>query len=185
MPAIWMVIALYGRTAGKRSRFLISDPPDRMKHALALGLLFGCFYVGSGVSQTQVSDVGVVVNSSNAVSNVSFDELRKIFAGEKRSWTGGVRIQLLVRSPRTRERQVLLKLLQMNEDDYKQYWRSQVYRGEVEAEPMVLPSLGMVKEALKVFPGAIALVDSREIKPDMKVMKVDGHLPGENGYPLR
>jgi hypothetical protein len=44
----------------------------------------------------------------------------------------------------------------------------------------------MVKEALKVFPGAIALVDIRDLKPGMeiKILKIDGHLPGEDGYPI-
>jgi hypothetical protein len=44
----------------------------------------------------------------------------------------------------------------------------------------------MVKEAAAVLPGAISLLDARDIKTNMilKVIKVDGHLPGEPGYPL-
>jgi hypothetical protein len=42
----------------------------------------------------------------------------------------------------------------------------------------------MQLEALTVFPGATTLVSARDVKPGMKVLKVNGHLPGEAGYPL-
>jgi ABC-type phosphate transport system substrate-binding protein len=42
----------------------------------------------------QSLDVAVVVNPSNPVANVTTDELRKIFAGEKHSWPRGLPIKL-------------------------------------------------------------------------------------------
>jgi hypothetical protein len=77
-----------------------------------------------------------------------------------------------------------MKLLAMSESEYRQYWTAQVFRGEADAEPMTVPSIGMQKEALKAFPGAISLVNVRDVKPGMKVIKVDGLLPGAAGYPL-
>ena len=128
-------------------------------------------------------DVAVVVNPANNTSSLSMGELRKIFSGEKRSWAGGTSLKLLVRSG-GHERSALLNLLGMSETDYKQYWTSQVYKGEAQSEPVALPSNGMQKEALSVFPGAVALIDAAELKPGMKVLKIDGHLPGESNYPL-
>jgi hypothetical protein len=78
----------------------------------------------------------------------------------------------------------LLKLLAMSETEYKQYWIAQVFRGEADAEPLTVPSAGMQKEALKVFPGAISLLNVGDVKPGMKVLKVDGLLPGAAGYSL-
>lgn len=43
---------------------------------------------------------------------------------------------------------------------------------------MTVPSVGMQKEALASFPGAITLVNVRDVKPGMKVIKIDGLLPG-------
>jgi len=91
---------------------------------------------------------------------------------------------LLVRAAGTHERTALLNLLRMSESEYKQYWTSQIYKGEATTQPMTLPSNGMQKEALAVYPGAIALVDAAEVKPGMKVLKVDGHTPGDGHYPL-
>jgi hypothetical protein len=135
-------------------------------------------------ASAQVEDVAVVVNSDNAATNVSQSDLRKMLSGAKHVWPGGKPIKIVTRGPGCPERVVLLKLLAMSESEYKQYWTAQVFRGEADAEPVTVPSVGMQKEALKVFPGAISLVNAREIKPGMKVIKVDGLLPGESGYPL-
>jgi hypothetical protein len=43
----------------------------------------------------------------------------------------------------------------------------------------------MQREALRAYPGGIALVDSTEVKDGMKVLKVDGKMPGDVGYPLQ
>jgi ABC-type phosphate transport system substrate-binding protein len=132
----------------------------------------------------QAEDVAVMVNASSQVSNLSLADLRKIFAGEKRTWPGGVPIKLIMRAPGCRARVVLLKLLQMSESEYKQYWAAQTLRGEADSEPFTSPSLGMALEAVKAFPGAISMVDAQDVKPGIKVIKLDGHMPGEPGYAL-
>lgn len=126
----------------------------------------------------------MVVNPKNPVNDITKSELRKIFAGEKRTWARGVSIKLVVRAPGSLERVVLLRLLGMSESEYKQYWIAQVFHGEAQAEPVALFSNGMQKEAIAAFPGAIALVTLGDVKPGMKVIKVDGHSPGEPGYSL-
>ena len=35
-----------------------------------------------------------------------------------------------------------------------------------------------------VFPGAIALIAADDVKPGLKVLKIDDKLPGQEGYPL-
>jgi len=34
------------------------------------------------------------------------------------------------------------------------------------------------------MPGAIAFVDARNVRPGVRVLRVDGHLPGDREYPL-
>jgi len=72
----------------------------------------------------------------------------------------------------------------MSEREYKEYWIAQIFRGEADAEPLTLPTAGLEEKAVSIFPGAIALLDAGEVKPGMKVLKLNGHLPGEPGYPL-
>jgi ABC-type phosphate transport system substrate-binding protein len=148
---------------------------------LALGFLLAIF-PAAAFSQNGV--IAVVVNPNNPVSAVSSSDLRKIFAGEKRSWPGGTPIKLIVRTPGCLERIALLRLLGMSESEYKHYWTSQVLRGEASSEPVAVFSNGFQKEAVRALPGSIALMDVEDAKSGVKVLKVDGHLPGEAGYPL-
>jgi hypothetical protein len=43
----------------------------------------------------------------------------------------------------------------------------------------------MQKEAILAIPGALVLMDSKDVKPRTKVVAINGHLPGQPGYPLR
>jgi hypothetical protein len=136
------------------------------------------------LATAQANDIAAVVSSENPVTNISFGDLRKIFAGVKRSWPRGQAIKLVTRGPGCPERFVLLTLLGMSEGEFKQYWTAQVFRGDADAEPLTVPSVGMQKEALRLFPGAISLINIRDVKPGMKVLKIDGLFPGAPGYPL-
>jgi hypothetical protein len=132
----------------------------------------------------QAEDVAVVVSSGNPATNISLGDLRKFFAGAKRYWPSGQSIKLITRGPGCPERLVLLRLLAMSESEYKHYWITQVFRGKADAEPLIVPSVGMQRTALDVFPGGISLVNVRDVKPGMKVIKVDNVLPSAVGYAL-
>ncbi len=127
----------------------------------------------------------VVVNRENTITNVPFVELRKIFAGDRRSWPGSRPIKLIMRSAGTPERNVVLQLLGMSEEEYEKHWAFQVYRGEAQSEPLTLASDDLQQKAVNTFPGAIAIVNVNEVKPDVKVVKVEEHMAGDDGYPLR
>jgi hypothetical protein len=141
-------------------------------------------FAGSSSAVAQTIGVAVVVNEKNPIDNLSTPELRKLFAGEKHAWTGGTPVKLFVRAPGANERFVMLKLLGMSESEYKRYWTAQVFRGDAQAAPVGLFSNGMQREAIVLYPGAVALVNVQDVKPGMKVVKVDGHMPAEPGYPF-
>jgi hypothetical protein len=138
---------------------------------------------GSTAAFGQNADVAVVVNPSNPIAEVSIVDLKKMFAGQKQSWPGNIAVRLIVRSAGSRERQALLRLLGMSEQDYKQYWTTLVFRGEAQSEPLTAPSNSVERQAVNTLPGAIALMAAGDAKTGMKVIKVDGHLPGEAEYP--
>jgi len=131
-------------------------------------------------------DVAVVVNADTPVNNLSLAEVRKIFLGERQYWTANVPVVLLMRAPVARERDVVLKrIYQMSESRFKQYWIAKIFRAESASAPKVVYSNDMANELVTAIPGAIAFIDSRDLKPGAKVVRVDGLLPGDAGYPLR
>ena len=151
---------------------------------LVIFLLIGIPSLICTVASGQPGDIAVVVNERNSVVNLSNMELRGIFAGEKHYWSSGIPIRVFVRAPEADERTAVLKLLDMTESQYKKYWRAQILSGEDQSEPVVLFSNGMQRNAIVAYNGSIALVSAQDLRPGMKVVKVDGRLPGEPGYTL-
>src|SRR6266436_2355635 len=137
-------------------------------------------------AQTHNVDVAVVVQSDTPVSNLSLAEVRKIFLGDRQYWSANTPVVLLIRAPVARERDVVLKVIyQMSESQFKQYWIAKIFRAESASAPKVVYSNDMANELVTAIPGAIAFIDARDVRPGAKVIRVDGHLPGESGYSLR
>ncbi|MGH9501304.1 MAG: hypothetical protein ACRD20_00480 [Terriglobales bacterium] len=131
-------------------------------------------------------DIAVVVNPDTPISNLSLAEVRKVFLGDRQYWSTNIPVVLLIRAPVARERDVVLKIIyQMSESQFKQYWIAKIFRAESATAPKVVYSNDMANQLLTAIPGAIAFVDSKDVKPGTKVVRVDGRLPGEAGYPLR
>jgi hypothetical protein len=142
--------------------------------------------LGAGSVAAQDSAIAIVTNPRTATSDISFLELRKIFLGEKQFWDDNSRIILLVRAPVARERDVVLtKIYRMGEAEFQQYWIAKVFRAEVSSKPKIVYSSDMTSELVTVLPGAIGFLPADEVGSGMKVLRINGKLPGEAGYPLQ
>ena len=76
-------------------------------------------------------------------------------------------------------------IYQMSEAQFKQYWVAKIFRAEAASPPKIVYSSDMQYELVSAIPGAIAFVDTRNVRPGLKVVRVDGRLPGDQGYELR
>ncbi len=140
----------------------------------------------SNTSAQQGADLAVIVNPQNPVESISSTDLRKIFAGEKLSWGSNLLVFTVVRAPQAYERDFLLnRILKMSESEYQQYWTRKLYSGEVSREPLAVFSNGMQLEAVRVEKGGIALIKAQDLRSGVKVLKVDGYLPGTPEYPFK
>jgi len=154
--------------------------------AMALLFLACCAFSNQVNPKNEDVEVAVIVNPSNPIEALSLADLRKIFAGEKQSWGAPGPISLFVRGPGARERDVLLgRILKMNESEYEQYWLRKTYSGEATRQPLALLSNGMQLEAIRAEKGAIALISVQDIHQGVKVVKIEGRVPGMTGYPLK
>ena len=162
--------------------------PIRRKIACGVLVLASFSLLGSQrlLAQAHDVDVAVVVQPDTPLSNLSLAEVRKIFLGDRQYWTANMPVVLLIRAPVARERDVVLKIIyQMSESQFKQYWIAKIFRAESVSAPKVVYSNDMASDLVSALPGAIAFIDSRDVRPGTKVVRIDGRLPGEPGYPLR
>lgn len=149
----------------------------------ALGLLaLSCLNAQSQRS----SDLAVVVNADTPVADLSLEDLRKIFLGDHQYWSAKIPVMLLIGAPATHERDVILKrIYQMDEVQFKRYWIAKIFRAESATAPKVVYSHEMANELTAAIPGAIAIVDARDVGVGVKVLRIDGQLPGQPAYPLK
>jgi len=80
---------------------------------------------------------------------------------------------------------VLKTIYQMSESQFRQYWISKIFRAEASSGPKIVYSNEMATELVAAIPGSVAFVDATGVPKGLKVLKIDGKLPGEKGYALR
>lgn len=131
-------------------------------------------------------EIAIVVRPDTPVGDLSLAELRRVLMGDRQFWSSNLRVTLLVRAPGAIEREVVLRVVyRMSEAQFRQYWIAKVFRAEAAAPPRIVYSSEMALEYAAAIPGAIASVEASQVPRNLKVLKINGLLPGEKGYPLR
>jgi hypothetical protein len=146
-----------------------------------VGLCLSAFALAAAASAS--TDVAVVVHPEVPADNLSSSELRKLLFGERQFWFSKLRVTVLI--PAGRERTVALKTVyRMTEAEFRRFWISKIFRGEASSGPKIVYSDDMAAELAAAIPGGLALVDAAHVPRGLKVLRIDGRLPGEKGYPL-
>lgn len=138
--------------------------------------------------ETELPDqsLAIIVNQSNPVDNVSFQELRTIFLGERSHWPNGRRITLVMLEPGQPERKAILRTIyRMTESDFSRHFLQGLFTGEVFVSPKTLANPVGVRKFVFNVPGAIGYVRAADVDDTVKVIRVDGHLPDDKDYALR
>ena len=150
-----------------------------------IALALACVLAGAQPAHAQNARVAIVVHPSAPVRNLSLDQLRRVFLAEQQFWPDGTRITLLVRAPQAPERSVVLaRVYRMDEEQYRQYWVGKMFRAEVASGPQVVFNAHMAQQLVAEIRGAITFVPASDVAADARVLRIDGKLPGDAGYPL-
>lgn len=127
----------------------------------------------------------VVVNATNPTSDVSLADLRRMLTGERRFWRGNVQVRLVLREPGSRGSDpVIAGLLKMTTAEFDRMWRTKEFRGELVGFPEFKLSDASVCQYVREHPGGISIIATKTLPPDVKILSVEGKLPGQAGYPL-
>ena len=130
--------------------------------------------------------LAIILNQSNPVENCSFDELRKIFLGERSHWPNGRRITVVMLDPIQPERKIVLReIYGMSEKDLNNHFIQGVFTGAVLAAPKTLASAADVRKFVFNVPGAIGYVRGADVDTTVKALRIDGRLPDDKDYRLR
>lgn len=129
--------------------------------------------------------LAIVVNNRNPIANLPLWELRRIFLGERQWWPNGRRVVLVSLPPGTAERQTVLRVVYaMNDRDYDKYFLWGMFRGELVTSPTILRTPNDVRRFVSLTPGAVAYLRASDLDKSVKVVRINGLRPEDDGYPL-
>ncbi|HEX3351385.1 MAG TPA: hypothetical protein VHS34_01075 [Terriglobales bacterium] len=130
----------------------------------------------------------VVVNKANSTESLSMAQLRKLMLGDVRGWPDHRPVNLVARDFSSKVFECVLSLVvRQSVPDYRRYVMNAEFRGE---EPMAIQTADSAATAARIVagsPGAIAIVEVGAlpaIAAGVKVVRINGKVPGEAGYPL-
>jgi hypothetical protein len=154
--------------------------------AFFLIALFGVLSPLAAIIAAARVPIAVIVHPQLSVDELSLAELRRIFLGQRQFWSSRLTITLLMPPRGSPEREVLLGDLyeRRTEAQYQQFWINKLFDDRAPIAPKITGSHTMSVSLVRGIPGAIALVPVDKIPEGVKVLRIDGKLPGESGYPL-
>lgn len=132
-------------------------------------------------------ELAVVVHRSNLTDDLSRTELRRMFLLETQTWPRWRRkVTVVLREKGQPDRAAALDLIcQLTEAEYERHLLLQTFRGNVGWGPRSILSASAMLRFVFNVPSAIGHVWADESDDAVKVVRIDGRLPGEPGYPLR
>jgi hypothetical protein len=131
-----------------------------------------------------------VVHQSNPTHNLRFGDLLSMFEGASREWPNGSAVVLVERDAgSTPFRYLMLRLLNTTPGEYKRSLQNIEYRGEAPVSIKILNSDAAACQFVFNVPSAIAIVETNSLASPacsgIQVLRIDGKLPGEEGYRLK
>lgn len=120
--------------------------------------------------------LAVVVGKGNDVDGMTSANLARILTAENRRWPDGKNVIIILHRQSAVQMEILRRLGKMSGTELETFLaahKDSIFL--VDSDPELL-------NLVQRTPGAIGLVDVRSINDKVKVVKVDGKLPLEDGY---
>ena len=134
---------------------------------------------GVGTAQAQIA---VIVNGASSTSEVSMTELRDVFLGNSTVFQDGTRIHLI--QNRVVDDLFYQRVVRRSARDMTRHWIGRVLSGEGGTPPREVDAFSVLG-LVAADRGAISFVETPVTDATVKVLRVDGLMPGEPNYPLR
>lgn len=132
--------------------------------------------------------IAVIVNKSNPVSDISYNELKQILETRKQYWDNGEKIILIFKPITSVETRTLIDMVyKIKYEEFDKYWFLKVYDNKIMEFPKILNSTGTINILVSEIQGAIAFIGVDEVskRGNIKVLRVNGKMSDEDGYPFK
>ena len=154
----------------------------RNKILLALSLAIGTC---AGLAGDKANEIAIVVNKASVLDTVTKADLVKYMKVQKTKTPDGTKLVLVMQDEGRPERAAMLeKVYAMSDSELGRYFLQATFTGAIAAAPKSLPDGAGVIKFVAGNPGGIGYVRASEVDDSVKIVKVDGKAPGDDGYPI-
>lgn len=143
---------------------------------VALALLAG--------ARPAAGQIMVIAHPSVTETNVSLDALRRLFLGSTQTWRGTT-IPVRLSECAVHRKAFYRTVLGMAESQFDRHWVGLQFQGGDVSPPQRFPTPREVARFVAETPGAIGFVDPASLSSAVKVLRVEGLLPNQRGYPIQ
>lgn len=136
------------------------------------------------ISFCSSAQIAIVVNKSNTIEDVSLDQVKSLFLGKSMYFENKMPVTLCDFAPD--KTAFCEKTFEFSEKKMNQLWFQLIFSGSAAKPPVAFNSLDKLIEYINDNEGAIAYIDLSKIAgvEEIKILMVDGVLPGNEGYIL-
>jgi ABC-type phosphate transport system substrate-binding protein len=140
--------------------------------------------MGQSLHAGERATLAVIVSKDSPLSELSSAQLTRMYLGDLVD-SGGRKLIPLNRAISTEERAIFDRLvLGKSPDEMARYWIDRKIRGQSGAPKAVEP-VDVYERVVAKLDGAIGYVRASDVRGDVKVVRIDGKGPGDQGYPIR
>ena len=130
-----------------------------------------------------VKNMAVVVSAGSKLADVSLAELVKYCKGGAKAWPDGKNFVLVIKDPDSADMHVAAQKLFGASGAEARAAIAKLNEGHLVVK--VANSDEDLLHTVDITPGAVGIVDVYSINSSVKVLRVDGKLPFDAGYPLK
>ncbi|HET9955359.1 MAG TPA: hypothetical protein VFQ61_12680 [Polyangiaceae bacterium] len=144
-----------------------------------LGFAPSCWAAGEGGSR-----LAIVVAKGSPLQSIGFHELKRLYMGETVNGPEGLRLLALNQSSVSAERMRFDRgVLGMTPEQAARYWIDRKIRGQPGA-PKAVDMVEVLQRAVAQLRGAVGYCRLDEVRDGLRVLKIEGKLPTDAGYPV-
>ncbi len=128
-------------------------------------------------------NIAVIMSAGSKTTDVPLAELVKLCKGTQKAWSDGKSFLLVMKDPNATEMHVpVQKLFGMAPADLK---TAMAKLNESRQVVKIVETDEELLRTVEATPGAVGIVDVYSINSAVKVLRIDGKLPFDVGYPLK
>jgi hypothetical protein len=128
-------------------------------------------------------NIAVIMSAGSKMADVPLAELVKLCKGTQKAWSDGRSFMLVMKDPSAADMHTpVQKLFGMAPADLK---TAMAKLNESRQVVKIVETDEELLRTVEATPGAVGIVDVYSINSAVKVLRVDGKLPFDVGYPLK